>query len=322
MQNANCYLSKDSSDAVKGLLIILIVFGHNHVLAPNTENGGLMSYLYHFHVVSFFILPFFYQKSSVFDLRKILDIIIRCFVPYFWTCLLCWLVFSVFNHTYLFGVEHVIAFINGTQTPLNKCFGFIFPWFLPAFCSFSILLLIVRRWSLAYIILGIVSVITWFLSWETIFSLKQMLPFGFSIAIMYFGYGIFCFHINKFGKWCKYVGAVIFIMLSIAYWSGLQWGWAYSHILPISFFMLLLSIEPFIKCKWLKVLGQHSIVIYLLNVFIENAFFQFFPHTILWGGLGVIMAILMPLCINVGITYFPGLKKVILPRCINDFIRK
>lgn len=321
MQNTSCFLSKDASDAIKGLLIILIVFGHNHVLAPNTENGGIMSYLYHFHVIAFFILPFFYQRSNAVGIKKMADTFIRCIVPYFWTCIACWLVYSVFNHSYTLGPEHVLAFLNGTQSPLNECFGFIFPWFLPTYCSFSILLMVARRWSLVYIGLAVASLLTWFLSWEAFFSLKQILPLGLAIAVMYFGYGMVCFHLNKYCKWCKYVGAVIFIILSIAYWSGLQWGWVYSHLLPISFFMSVLAIEPLLKFKWLKVLGQHSIVIYLLNVFIENAVYQYMPHTFFGGMVGVAMAIFIPLYLNKGISYYPELKKYFLPRSLSEFIK-
>ena len=102
---------------------------------------------------------------------------------------------------------------------------------------------------------------------------------------MYFGYGMVCFHLNKYCKWCKYVGAVIFIILSIAYWFGVvcNGGGGNSHLLPISFFMSVLAIEPLLKFKWLKVLGQHSIVIYLLNVFIENAVYQKMSHNLFWG---------------------------------------
>lgn len=55
-------LSKDTTTAMKGLLILLIVIGHNHEIAP--ENSFLMSWLYSFHVLIFFILPFFYIKEK------------------------------------------------------------------------------------------------------------------------------------------------------------------------------------------------------------------------------------------------------------------
>ena len=91
-----------------------------------------------------------------------------------------------------------------------------------------------------YIGLAVASLLTCFVM-GSLFLLKQILPLGIAIAVMYFGYGMVCFHLNKYCKWCKYVGAVIFIILSIAYWSGLQWGWVYSHLLPISFFYVSLG---------------------------------------------------------------------------------
>ena len=54
---STCYIDRNQSETIKGILILLIVFGHNHVLCPNTEIGGMMDYLYLFHIAGFFILP-------------------------------------------------------------------------------------------------------------------------------------------------------------------------------------------------------------------------------------------------------------------------
>ena len=60
---STCYIDRNQSETIKGILILLIVFGHNHVLCPNTEIGGMMDYLYLFHIAGFFILPFFYKTN-------------------------------------------------------------------------------------------------------------------------------------------------------------------------------------------------------------------------------------------------------------------
>ena len=57
--NQNLYIDRDTSSVIKGVLIILIVIGHNKVLC-STDNKGA-DYLYLFHVICFFILPFFYD---------------------------------------------------------------------------------------------------------------------------------------------------------------------------------------------------------------------------------------------------------------------
>lgn len=54
--NQNLYIDRDTSSVIKGVLIILIVMGHNKVLC-STDNKGA-DYLYLFHVICFFILPF------------------------------------------------------------------------------------------------------------------------------------------------------------------------------------------------------------------------------------------------------------------------
>ena len=60
--NQNLYIDRDTSSVIKGVLIILIVMGHNKVLC-STDNKGA-DYLYLFHVICFFILPFFYDTKN------------------------------------------------------------------------------------------------------------------------------------------------------------------------------------------------------------------------------------------------------------------
>lgn len=59
--NGERELDKNISNTLKGILIILIVIGHNSILTKNID--GLFSYLYSFHVMLFFILPWFYKKQ-------------------------------------------------------------------------------------------------------------------------------------------------------------------------------------------------------------------------------------------------------------------
>ena len=56
------YLTRDESNIIKGILILLIVLGHNHFLMDG-EYVRLQIQLYKFHVIEFFILPFFYKMK-------------------------------------------------------------------------------------------------------------------------------------------------------------------------------------------------------------------------------------------------------------------
>ena len=57
------YLTRDESNIIKGILILLIVLGHNHFLMDG-EYVRLQIQLYKFHVIEFFILPFFYKMKA------------------------------------------------------------------------------------------------------------------------------------------------------------------------------------------------------------------------------------------------------------------
>ena len=60
------YLTRDESNIIKGILILLIVLGHNHFLMDG-EYVRLQIQLYKFHVIEFFILPFFYKMTLLED---------------------------------------------------------------------------------------------------------------------------------------------------------------------------------------------------------------------------------------------------------------
>lgn len=56
-------ISRDASTAIKGLLMLLIVFGHTAMLTTNFATGErtfFWYWLYSFHVYIFLILPFVY----------------------------------------------------------------------------------------------------------------------------------------------------------------------------------------------------------------------------------------------------------------------
>lgn len=65
--NTPSLISRDASTAIKGLLMLLIVFGHTGMLTTNFVTGDrtiLWHWLYSFHVYVFLILPFIYGYSK------------------------------------------------------------------------------------------------------------------------------------------------------------------------------------------------------------------------------------------------------------------
>lgn len=212
------YLSRGESDAIKGLLIALIALGHNHILCPPAGEGtNLMEWLYMFHVAGFFILPFFYDRVWVLSRRRVADCVVKLWWPYLWVLLLCWVSMCVSRHEWSFGWSQIHAAIMGTQTPIQEAFGFIFPWFLPVFCSLQILMMLAqgRRWLRLALVL--VALVLLSLPWGIHYELKTAVPFGLVLAVSYFGYGVLTFSIHRLWRYAKYIAIVIFVLLSVCY---------------------------------------------------------------------------------------------------------
>lgn len=311
--NEQIYLDKSMSNAIKGVLIILIVFGHNHVLCPNDVSGGLMEYFYKFHIAGFFILPFFYNIRRPLSRTTYINIIIRNWLPYLWICIMCFLCLGIMKHHFEFGFKTIAAFLIGTQTPIKHNFGFVFPWFLPTYCSMSILLLWAKNKKLVCLFSLFVSLILWGLSFEDFYMLKNIVPFGLALAIYYFGTGVLTFWLNKWSMYSKWLSVFIFVVLSVCYWKHISLGLV-NMLFPVSFFLALLLVVPHVNCRFLQTLGENSLGIYLLHMFLVNITFRIFPVTIPMGILGFLISLFVPLLLNILITRVGLLRVLLYPK--------
>lgn len=305
-------LDKEQSENIKGILIALIVFGHNHVLCPNTESGGIMEYLYTFHVASFFILPFFYQSKKDVSVERICKTIVRNWVPYFWSCLSCWIVYSLYKHNFEFDWGHVLAFFQGTQTPIQQYFGFVFPWFLPTYCTFSLLLLFAQRYNWVLIVISLLGLGTFFMSWRDFYQFKNVLPFGLGLALNYFASGVMAFYLNRYKSWVKYGGAFVFVVLSVCWWLHWPVGILMSFM-PTMFFLSLLLLVPYVNIRLLRMLGRYSLGIYLIHMFLVNITYLYFPHTMLWGWITFLMILFISFGVTIVVYKLEVLRKILFP---------
>ena len=315
--NSVKYLDKKTSETIKGILIVLIVFGHNHILCPNSEEHGLMEYLYLFHIAGFFILPFFYDIPIDVSWTCIKNKIIRTWVPYFWICILCWICYSLIRHDFSLHIGIVKDFLYGTQTPIRHSFGFVFPWFLPTFCSFSIMLLFARKYRWLYLLLLFIAIILWGVSWMEFFELKNKVPFGLVLAVSYFGSGVLAFELNKRFNSAKYFAVCVFVLLSICYWNNIDVGYLY-QLFPVVFFLSLLSLVPYLDFSFLRLLGVNSLGIYLFHMFFVNITYLLLPHTISMGVIGFFVSLLCPLVMNIFISRVQILRVLLYPRNIEE----
>ncbi len=308
-------LSKQDSASIKGFLTILIVIGHNHIVAP--QNSPLMSYLYTFHVVCFFILPWLYNNKKELTPTNISNIISRNWIPYILFFIFSFVVFTLLEGKHPEVLNILSAFIIGSQKLLKENVGVLFLWFLPTFCTFSLLKIISDNKKWVRISLIVLSLITFCFSWIQAEWMRNHLPFGAFTAVQYFVYGILVKGLIHWKEWTKYIGAVIFIILSWLYWNKhIGYGIMF---MPITGFMLILTVLPILKMKWLRAIGKYSLPIYLTHVYIYNALELIIPTTVIWGLLALILTITIAYFLSIAIYKIEFIRKLIFPRTFNEW---
>ena len=295
-------LTRNESVNLKGLLILLVVLGHNNVIMQAT---GLYSFIYSFHVYCFYILPFTYGvgTSGSSDKMKVKWLVKRImgnikryyFVYLVWTivsiCISHWL----YKHSLPSPSEAIHSFIFGDC--FREIFGVGFLWFLPTMVS-------VLLWkdifflSSKYIRLAIflVGIFLWGLSIAGVADyriLGRLLPFYIILGLYFSVLGISCrWLLQKLPKYrtypkCGIIGFFIiiaFISIRRFLFAGCMYlSWS---LVPIIAFCCIYQFKRYLtKARFLEYLGNYSMGIYLLHVFIYNALKYIIPSSDLMNGL-------------------------------------
>jgi fucose 4-O-acetylase-like acetyltransferase len=90
-------LSFEQSDRLKGILILLIIFGHISEIFGRYDM--LMATLYSFHVVSFLLLPFLFNKDTI-NRKNIIKNLKRIYIPYTIFFILALTLYSLLQHKF------------------------------------------------------------------------------------------------------------------------------------------------------------------------------------------------------------------------------
>lgn len=135
-QNCSVILSRDKSSTIKGLLIFLVVFGHNHFFLDSFSEG-FYKWLYSFHVALFFILPFFYPERH-FSWNRVFTNAKRLLWPYTYLFILFSVISIFFLKISVYDIGIFETYITGDFYRLRMYTGFQYLWFLPAMFSMLI----------------------------------------------------------------------------------------------------------------------------------------------------------------------------------------
>ena len=339
-------LSRDESNAIKGVLICLIILGHNMFFTYATDEIQCMGYLYCFHIQAFFLLPFLYplRRGSG---ERVLNHLIRYYVPFFLFLTALSLLRSFAGHEIVWWKMPLSALFGGGML-IREFAGNQLLWFLPAM-FFTVL---VKEWyqgggrQLRRILLfcGVVCITgkiiapslagkaaelsEAFLYWgnNLIYAL-QFLPLGLSLRYilqnrrMSFPLAGDLFLLGSAGYFADYF---LLVKPYYSYHETTSLWVALQMFMPVPFLVLLYHFRAtFGNCKILKKFGENTFVIYLIHPFIGYALFSLLNRGSmpLWFWILPVQLIMMflPLWIADRLHCYPHLEKILFPRSWADW---
>lgn len=350
----NKYLSKDESTAIKGLLIFIIILGHNAILTNCIE--CIQPYLYLFHVKIFFILPFFYQTRTI----PFKDCIEKNFIRSYYPFLLFFVLLSILyyfmsstivdphkianglndiqNNTLLYYINTVIT---GNSYLIDHFTGYQFLWFLPVIFA----LMIVKNYvqdkkalKTVFIIVGLFLYIILYTMNDNQgtqllrFNIMLFSPFAVlqGIAMFFLGYTCSTIILNdKFSKNITGIFSIVFVILSVfllyklnqdsKFIKTFKYGPVIKFVIPYLFMGLLYIIKrPLSKIAVLLKLGELSLPIYIFSTLICTIFYLTFNRlnavTPLYGIIAQILITVISYYLALSIQKIPLIRKKLFPR--------
>ena len=315
--NKSSYLTFDESSAIKGLLMLLIILGHNHILAP--IGGLLFEYLYSFHIFGFFILPFLYNKKIQFDKAKIINTIVRNWIPYIFFFVICYFIYHVITLKGKgIGFDFFYGLTNGSPGITKQIAGFYYLWFMPAYAAMSIVVLIFDN-SKRYIqiLILLIGLVLYYFSGFTFNQLYPTVPFAITQGFYYFMFGFLTKLLLDKVPYSQYLGAIAFVVITALYWINRLANVYY--LFPISGFLFVYTFSHWlVKVKLLVFIGNYSFPVYLLHVIVYNFLGIILPKTLLFGYIDLVLTVLISMILAYFMIKIDFVRKLILPKDWQD----
>lgn len=295
-------ISREASTGIKGLLIFLIILGHNNLFSTESRIG--MVYLYTFHIQAFFMLPFLYPHKEL-SFNRIRNYIARLYYPY----IFLFIILSILNlfitkygiiqqpplyplsYIHNYTLEFFLTLINGNGYNIDFFTGLQFLWFLPVMFSMNILKDYYyschsKYIQISLIILGLIFFFVYFIfgfrapfDKRVIFYIKEYSPFAFTYALGALFMGIVGRNIIKIkSRYSNVMTILLFISGTYICFSSQHDGevpindeirWGLLLMMPFIFFYLLYYNRKYIeKSKILQEIGKYSFPIFIIHPFL------------------------------------------------------
>ena len=281
-------LSREQSLWLKGVLILLIVLGHDGILMgkyEGMEKIPLNDYLYSFHVYAFFFVTSLYNWRPL-DKVALKRNFLRCYKPF----LTMFFLTLILNVIVMGGqipnvMDVVLALVTGSDILIKKATGLSFLWFLPTMFVFVLLLKIMARkgcGKLKFVIISIASLI-WLSTIAGFWDYEDSSYWSISgswAALRTFGLCLICrllfesFASKPFYKVCimlSFIGATLLYFVFYKYDRTFTYLMEYG-ILPFIAFQFL-GVCAYLKKGYSRLmlyLGRHSLNIYLIHLLVYN----------------------------------------------------
>jgi fucose 4-O-acetylase-like acetyltransferase len=349
---ASASLSSNDVDGVKGVLILLIVLGHNAAFSALVP--GTFVFLYSFHIYGFLLLPFIFPIDP--PSRQLLgDRLVRYMVPHY-ASLICvgtlFLFHPALRGDLLTWVRHLlVSMIVGSAMTLKQGVGFELYWFLPALLSLTVLRSVYAGLGRGgHAVVLFLSCLAWAFvglapSWA-----KAYVPFGILIAIYIFPMGVLA---QCLWAHCVSNHRTLTTILAVTVWTAsmfaksrmgsfvnigvvrvysiLEPARAIVHtLIPISFFLALLGLgSVWARVPLLRFFGRNSLIIYLSHSLFIQFVLQGVPLIVrqLPGNPSqptlALLCFVLPVCLSSCLAAFvgrhDGLRRLVLPRSMKEW---
>jgi len=318
-------LTFEQTDRFKGLLILLIVFGHISQLLQ--QYGSLHATLYSFHVVSFLLLPFLFNKD-LFTTKSIQKNLRRIYIPYTLFFILSLIAFSLMTHHFS-PIKAVTAWGIGSSALLKVETGFRIFWFFPALLSTVMLLMLYngvsnQKKKFFFITTLLMHIVIPFIPKSYLFYF----PLSSYISLYLFSIGVVVHYLYEHWDYQKYTWGISFgfiLSLVLAYGSDFSLASAIfpniinnpiyfilqDSVMILSFFALIIWSQHF---KFLESFGQYSLAIFTIHPFIIQIVNKFYPWESFIEGLVKFLIVLILTLGVVKLLYRMKIDKIIYPR--------
>lgn len=306
-------IPRDTSEIMKGILILLIILGHNSILSTLTPDTDL--YLRSFRTPLFLLLPWFYIAATPPTWSKIAK---RSGKIWFWY--FAFFIVQVVFYNLLFDTtfslsETIKAFFLGGHTLLKGVTGYMYLWFMPAF-FFSML---VRDFytvanKKGRIVLTLISIgVVVFFTFHTYTNYIAIVQGVFFAAL-----GIVASLLKLPSKsFNKVLLVFLFIVCSILMFFDTT-KYFIKPFMPFTAFFAIWIIIDWIKkyINWIQPLGRLSMFIYLTHPLIFQILLRTIPNNYSQVVYGIIILLLTTL-ISIAVSWLmqktikivPGVNK-------------